>query len=238
MLKTIIQTTVKNDLVTQLGKKRNVLSIPRLEKIVVNYRVAEARESQESLTSATEELTAITGQKPQLCKAKKAVSSFKIRENDPLALKVTLRGGRMYDFVEKLFNIVLPRLRDFKGMSLNAFDNAGNGSGVIGDTITIKTVYSETFITGTPAQGAIPVTGSNIPGESGNGNDQNVSGDNQSETSNQDQSTGQILGSETGFGNFITNHKILSSIIGLGLLAIIIYAFKKIRKGKKSFRRK
>ncbi len=126
MLKTIIQTTVKNDLVTQLGKKRNVLSIPRLEKIVVNYRVAEARESQESLTSATEVLTAITGQKPQLCKAKKAVSSFKIRENDPLALKVTLRGGRMYDFVEKLFNIVLPRLRDFKGMSLNAFDNAGN----------------------------------------------------------------------------------------------------------------
>jgi len=126
MLKNNIQTTVKNELVTQLGKKRNVFSVPRLEKVVVNYRVAEARESQESLTAATEELVAITGQKPQLCRAKKAVSSFKIRQNDPLALKVTLRGARMYDFVEKLFNIILPRLRDFKGMSLKAFDSAGN----------------------------------------------------------------------------------------------------------------
>ncbi len=126
MLKNTIQTTVKNDLVTQLGKKRNVFSVPRLEKVVVNYRVTEARESQESLTAAIEELTAITGQKPQLCRAKKAVSSFKIRQNDPLALKVTLRGSRMYDFVEKLFNIILPRLRDFKGMSLKAFDGVGN----------------------------------------------------------------------------------------------------------------
>jgi len=126
MLKTIIQTSIKNDLVTQLGKKRNIFSVPRLDKVVINYRVPQARESQESLTGAIEELTAITGQKPQLCRAKKAVSSFKIRENDPLALKVTLRGGRMYDFVEKLFNIILPRLRDFKGMSLSAFDSVGN----------------------------------------------------------------------------------------------------------------
>lgn len=126
MLKNTIQTTVKNDLATQLGKKRNVFSVPRLEKVVVNYRVTEARESQESLTAAIEELTAITGQKPQLCRAKKAVSSFKIRQNDPLALKVTLRGSRMYDFVEKLFNIILPRFRDFKGMSLKAFDGVGN----------------------------------------------------------------------------------------------------------------
>ena len=126
MLKNTIQTTVKSDLVSQLGKKRNVFSVPRLDKVVINYRVTEARESQESLTSAIEELTAIAGQKPQLCRAKKAVSSFKIRENDPLALKVTLRGGRMYDFVEKLFNIILPRLRDFKGMSLKAFDGVGN----------------------------------------------------------------------------------------------------------------
>ena len=126
MLKNTIQTTVKNDLVTQLGKKRNVFSVPKLEKVVINYRVAEARESQESLTAAIEEITAITGQKPELCRAKKAVSSFKIRENDPLALKVTLRGARMYDFVEKLFNIILPRLRDFKGMSLKAFDGVGN----------------------------------------------------------------------------------------------------------------
>lgn len=126
MLKNNIQTTIKKDLISKLGKNRNVFSLPRLEKVVVNYRVAEARESQESLAQANEELISITGQKPQLCRAKKAVSSFKIRQNDPLALKVTLRGSRMYDFVEKLFNIILPRLRDFKGMSLEAFDSAGN----------------------------------------------------------------------------------------------------------------
>lgn len=126
MLKDIIQTTVKQDLIEKIGKKRNVFSLPRLTKVVINYRVAEARESQESLNAAIEEIVAITGQKPQLCKAKKAVSTFKIRENDPLALKVTLRGARMYDFVEKLFNLILPRLRDFKGMPLNAFDDAGN----------------------------------------------------------------------------------------------------------------
>ncbi len=139
MLKNTIQTTVKNDLITQLGKKRNVFSIPRLEKVVVNYRVAEARESQESLSTAIEEITAITGQNPELCRAKKAVSSFKIRQNDPLALKVTLRGSRMYDFVEKLFNIILPRLRDFKGMSLKAFDSAGNYN----LTITDQTLFPE-----------------------------------------------------------------------------------------------
>jgi len=126
MLKTIIQTTIKENLIEQLGKKRNVFSLPHLTRVVINYRVAEARESQESLATATEEIMAITGQKPRLCKAKKAVSSFKLRQNDPLALKVTLRGARMYDFVEKLFNLILPRLRDFKGMPLDAFDDAGN----------------------------------------------------------------------------------------------------------------
>ena len=126
MLKDIIQTTIKQDLIEKIGKKRNVFSLPRLTKVVINYRVAEARESQESLTSAIEEITAITGQKPQLTRAKKAVASFKIRQNDPLALKVTLRGARMYDFVEKLFNLILPRLRDFKGMPVDAFDDAGN----------------------------------------------------------------------------------------------------------------
>ena len=126
MLKKDIETKLRQDLINSLGKKRNVFSLPRLSAVVVNYRVGEARESQESLTSATEEISAITGQKPKLCKAKKAVAAFKIRQNDPLALKVTLRGQRMYDFVEKLFNVILPRLRDFKGMPLNAFDDAGN----------------------------------------------------------------------------------------------------------------
>lgn len=126
MLKTIIKTTIKENLIKATDKNRNVFSLPKLKKVVINYRVSDARESQESLAAATEELFAITGQKPKLCKAKKAVSSFKLRQNDPLALKVTLRGARMYDFVEKLFNLVLPRLRDFKGLPDTAFDSEGN----------------------------------------------------------------------------------------------------------------
>ncbi len=133
MLKNIINTTVKETLTKELGSKRNVFSLPRLDKVVINYRVNDARESQESLAAATNEIVAITGQKPKLCRAKKAVSSFKVRQGDPLALKVTLRGARMYDFVEKLFNIVLPRLRDFKGLPLNAFDSEGNYNFTIKD---------------------------------------------------------------------------------------------------------
>ena len=126
MLKTIIETTIKENLIKATSKDRNVFSLPKLKKVVINYRVAEARESQETLNAATEELVAIVGQKPRLCKAKKAVSAFKLRQNDPLALKVTLRGARMYDFVEKLFNLVLPRFRDFKGLPDTAFDSEGN----------------------------------------------------------------------------------------------------------------
>ena len=133
MLKNIIQNTIKEELIKKIGKDKNIFSLPHLTKVVVNYRVPEARESKESFDSAIEEIIAITGQKPQLCKAKKAVSSFKLRQNDLLALKVTLRGARMYDFVEKLFNLILPRLRDFKGMSLNAFDDAGNYNFTIKD---------------------------------------------------------------------------------------------------------
>lgn len=108
------------------NQKRNVFSLPKLRKVVINYRVPDARESQESLAAATVEITTITGQKPRLCLAKKSVASFKLRQGDPLALKVTLRGQRMYDFIEKLFNLVLPRLRDFRGMPLDAFDQNGN----------------------------------------------------------------------------------------------------------------
>lgn len=117
---------IKKILTPNFDKKRNSFSLPRLNKVIVNYRVKDARESQESLAAATEEIMAITGQKPKLCKAKKAVASFKVRQNDPLALKVSLRGKRMYDFVTKLFDLVLPRLRDFKGMSEKSFDLVGN----------------------------------------------------------------------------------------------------------------
>lgn len=124
---------LKKQLVDVLGKKRNVFSLPVLNKVVINYRIPEARESQESLNTASEEIMQITGQKPKLCKSKKAVASFKLRQNEPLALKVSLRGKRMYSFTEKLFNIVLPRLRDFKGMPMKSFDDKGNYNMTIKD---------------------------------------------------------------------------------------------------------
>ena len=117
---------------------------------------------------------------------------------------------------------------------LRAFDSAGNGSDVIGDTITVKTIYNQTSVTGTPAQGAIPVDGSNIPAES----DSNPASSDENQSENDNQSTGQILGSQIQIGNFINNHKIISAVIGIAILAIIIYAFKKIRKGKKGHFRK
>lgn len=127
MLRLDVNTTLKDKFQKISGQELvNIYSLPRLNKVVLNYRVPDARENQESLQVAEAELIAIAGQKPRLCKAKKSVSTFKLREGDPLALKVTLRSGRMYDFVEKLFNLVLPRLRDFKGMPQNAFDDNGN----------------------------------------------------------------------------------------------------------------
>ncbi len=107
-------------------KGRNMHSIPLLTKVVLNYRVKEARESQEQLNQAIEELAAIGGQKPNIARAKKANASFKFRANDPLAVKVTLRGAKMLDFLEKFFKIVLPSLRDFKGINPASFDQSGN----------------------------------------------------------------------------------------------------------------
>lgn len=126
----------QTDLIDNLKKsfpKRNINSLPILNKVVINYRVPEGRESQEALAAAEVEIIAITGQKPKLCRSKKSISTFKLREGEPLAYKVTLRGLRMYHFVEKLFNIVLPRLRDFKGMPLDSFDQDGNYSLTIKD---------------------------------------------------------------------------------------------------------
>lgn len=119
----------QSDLQTALREllpRQNANSLPRLTKVVLNYRLRDSRDSQEQITAAEAELTAIAGQKPMLARSKKAISSFKLRQNEPLAFKVTLRGRRMYQFVEKLFNLVLPQLRDFKGMPDSAFDQVGN----------------------------------------------------------------------------------------------------------------
>ena len=132
MAKNIFETNLIQAL-KELFPKRNVNSLPKLNKVVINYRVPEGRESQEALASAEVEIIAITGQKPKLCRSKKSISTFKLREGEPLAYKVTLRGLRMYHFIEKLFDLVLPRLRDFKGMPLDAFDQDGNYSLTIKD---------------------------------------------------------------------------------------------------------
>jgi len=132
MLKQQFKQEIKKELWQKLGKG-NINAVPLLKKITINYRVSGAKESKETLELAEAELMAITGQKPKLCCAKKSEASFKTRQGDPLALKVTLRAIRMYDFAEKLFNLVLPRLRDFRGLSINSFDNGANYNLVIKD---------------------------------------------------------------------------------------------------------
>lgn len=104
----------------------NVMEIPKLEKIVINIGVGEATENAKTVDAAASDLEAIAGQKPIICKAKKSLASWKIREGMPLGCKVTLRGERMYEFLDRLINIALPRVRDFRGISSTSFDGRGN----------------------------------------------------------------------------------------------------------------
>jgi large subunit ribosomal protein L5 len=114
-------------LMRDLGVK-NLLALPRLQKIVINMGLGEATQNPKILDSAVEELTAIAGQKPVVTKAKKAIANFKLRENMPIGAMVTLRGARMYEFFDRLVNVALPRVRDFKGVPDRAFDGRGNYS--------------------------------------------------------------------------------------------------------------
>ena len=107
---------------------KNVMQIPKVEKIVVNMGVGEAKENAKVLDSAMADLQLITGQKPVLTKAKKSIANFKIREGMNIGCKVTLRGEKMYDFMDRLINLALPRVRDFRGVNPNAFDGRGNYS--------------------------------------------------------------------------------------------------------------
>jgi len=104
----------------------NPLQVPRLEKIVINMGVGEGKENAKVLDFATADLAAITGQKPVVTRAKKSIANFKLRENVPIGCKVTLRGPRMYEFLDRLVNVALPRVRDFKGVPPKAFDGRGN----------------------------------------------------------------------------------------------------------------
>ena len=105
---------------------KSTMQIPRLEKIVVNVGAGDARDNAKALDSVVKEITAITGQKAVITKARKSVANFKLREGMPCGVKVTLRQDRMWDFLDKLFNVALPRVRDFRGISADSFDGRGN----------------------------------------------------------------------------------------------------------------
>ena len=107
---------------------KNVMQIPKLDKVVINVACGEAKENSKVIDAVMNDLAAITGQKPIVCKAKKSVANFKLREGVPIGVKVTLRSDKMYEFVDRLFNVAFPRVRDFKGISANSFDGRGNYS--------------------------------------------------------------------------------------------------------------
>jgi large subunit ribosomal protein L5 len=124
-----LKTTYERDIRPRLQERfgyKNVNQIPKLEKVVVNVSVGEAIANPKALDAAVSELTAITGQRPIVTKAKKSIAAFKLRAGTSIGAKVTLRGERMYVFVDKLFNVVLPRIRDFRGLPAKSFDGRGN----------------------------------------------------------------------------------------------------------------
>lgn len=114
------------DGMTKKFSYKNKMAVPKLEKVVINMGVGEAKDNAKVLDGAVKDLTIIAGQKPIITKAKKSVAAFKLREGMPIGCKVTLRGNRMYEFVDRLINISLPRVRDFRGVKGNSFDGRGN----------------------------------------------------------------------------------------------------------------
>lgn len=124
-LKDLYTAEIRTAMQEKFGYK-NAMEIPKLEKIVINIGVGEATTNAKAVDAAASDLAAITGQKPIICKAKKSLAAWHIREGMPLGCKVTLRGDRMYEFLDRLINIALPRVRDFRGISAQSFDGRGN----------------------------------------------------------------------------------------------------------------
>ena len=124
-----LRVQYEKEIVPAMMKKfsyKNIMEVPRLEKIVVNVGLGEAKENAKLLDGAVADLGIITGQKAVITKAKKSIANFKLREGMPIGCKVTLRSGRMYDFLDRLVNLALPRVRDFRGVNANSFDGRGN----------------------------------------------------------------------------------------------------------------
>mgnify|MGYP003564389488 FL=1 len=129
MAKTRLQEKYLSEVAKAMHDKfqyKNVMEIPKIEKVVINMGVGEAVGNSKALESAVADMTQIAGQKPVITKAKKSIAAFKVRQGMPLGAKVTLRGDRMYYFLDKLMNLALPRVRDFRGVSASAFDGRGN----------------------------------------------------------------------------------------------------------------
>ena len=121
----------KNEVAPALQKKfsyKSVMQIPKLDKIVINISSGEAKDNSKMMDAICTDLGTITGQKPMICYARKSVANFKLREGMPIGAKVTLRGERMYEFLDRFFNVALPRVRDFRGINPNSFDGRGNYS--------------------------------------------------------------------------------------------------------------
>jgi large subunit ribosomal protein L5 len=118
-----------NEVAPALMKKfeyKSTMQIPKLDKIVINVGAGEAKENSKAIDAIINDISAITGQRPVICRARKSVANFKLREGMVIGVKVTLRGERMYEFLDRLFNVALPRVRDFRGINANSFDGRGN----------------------------------------------------------------------------------------------------------------
>lgn len=137
-LKDLYKSKIVPELAKQFGYK-NPMAVPHVEKVVVSMGVGRATQDKKFLESAKKDLMTITGQMPAVCKAKKSVSSFKLRQGNEIGLKVTLRGARMYEFMDRLINLTIPRVRDFRGLNPDSFDGRGNYS--MG--LTEQTVFPE-----------------------------------------------------------------------------------------------
>jgi len=129
MEKSNLEIFYKSNIVDLLHKElnyKNIMQVPKLQKIVINMGLGDAKDNKNGLKQAVEEMTAITGQKPVITKSKKAISNFKIREKDPVGVSIILRKRNMYEFLERFISIVSPRIRDFRGFSPKGFDGSGN----------------------------------------------------------------------------------------------------------------
>jgi len=126
-LKDLYKSMIVSELTREFGYK-NPMAVPRMEKVIISMSVGKATQDSKFLELAKKDLMMITGQMPVVCKAKKSVSNFKVRQGDETGLKVTVRGVRMYEFMDRIINLAIPRVRDFRGLNTNSFDGRGNYS--------------------------------------------------------------------------------------------------------------